>query len=664
MKLRQPFIALFFVSLCGCQPSVDKSTETSLQELQEKYGGSANAYALHTTGMGLGTTEISPSSPLVILSEVEKVVITYHPPKQGIAPGGKVSVLIPPGSTLPQLLHKDSAGYVGITVSDKLPVEAEIIRAVFHRRPGDPKRDKAKGKLTKSYRVVEASLPDGLPRKGSLTFTWNKAKIDAFARRYNGDRLLFRVFADHDADGFAEEIQDSPTIPKIADVPHRLMLRCASTAMVGESVKLNILALDRHNNPAISYRGKIRFRSDQENMELPEPYVFTEQDKSSHTFHASFTKPGFYWIEAVDEENGFHALSNPVQIFDEDPGKRLYWGDLHVHTERSSDARSDAHTTSTYEGSYLIGRYRYALDFQANTEHHNLSDMDYDAAHWEEMKAITNAANDPGNFVTLVANEISNGLGDQNVYFPGDEAPFLLTEGENHPYDLWEILEQYECFAVPHHVAQSMRPWQWVNFNAEKMPVVEIFSNHGRAEFHGNHPHYSRHPAATLDGHTWVDQLNTGKKLGAIASSDDHWARPGTIGLTGVWASELTREGIYGEIKSRHCYASTASRVILYYTINGEEMGSFVHSHGDPEISWLAASPDIIEKAEVIKNGEVAFMTQPNSLLTEMNWTDREFSDSAYYYIRLTLSADANAEEYMQDRQQFIWSSPVWVSGH
>ena len=96
----------------------------------------------------------------------------------------------------------------------------------------------------------------------------------------------------------------------------------------------------------------------------------------------------------------------------------------------------------------------------------------------------------------------------------------------------------------------------------------------------------------------------------------------------------------------------------------GEEIGSFVHSHGDPEISVLAASPDIIEKAEVIKNGEVAFMTQPNSLLTEMNWTDREFSDSAYYYIRLTLSADANAEEYMQDRQQFIWSSPVWVSGH
>jgi hypothetical protein len=661
--ITQLFTCLLVLAMTGCQPSGKKITGQSLEQLQEKYGESVNAYELHTSGMGLGTADISPTSPLVVLSEVDQVEITYHPPKQGIAPGGNVSILIPPGSTLPQILHKDSAGYVDILASDEVFLDKEIIRVGLHRIK-DPKKDSPYRNSPRNYRVVVAELSEGLPGKGSVTFSWNQAKIDKFARRYNGDRLLFRVFADHDADGYAEEIKDSPTIPKIADVPDRFMLRCQSIAVVGEEVKMNILALDKYNNPAISYRGRVEFRSGQEGMKLPEPYSFTEKDKSSHSFHASFTHPGFYWIEAVDEEHGFQARSNPIQVFSEEPESRLYWGDLHVHTDMSSDARSDAHTTSTYQGSYQIGRYRYALDFQANTEHHSLSDMDYSAAHWEEMKSITNGSYEPGEFVTLVANELSHGLGDQNVYFPGNDAPFLLTKGDNHPYDVWDILEEYECFAVPHHVAQSMRPWQWVNFHPGKIPVVEIFSNHGRAEFHGNHPHYSHHPAATLDGHTWVDQLNTGKKLGAIASSDDHWARPGTIGLTGVWASALNREEIYGEIKSRHCYASTASRVILYYNVNGEEMGSFVHSHGDPVIEVLAASPDTIEKAEVVKNGEVAFMSEPNSLLTELSWTDVEFSDSAYYYIRLTLSADPNAEEYMQNRQQFIWSSPVWVTGH
>jgi len=664
MTPRQIAALLFMATLWACQPAIEKSGEMTLAELQEKYGSSANAYALHTTGMGLGQAEISPTEPLVILSRVDEVAITYHPPKQGIAPGGHVTVTIPPGSTLPQLEHEDSAGYMGMRVSNGLPVNGKIIRVVLHRRPDNPNRDQPYRTLPRNYRVVVAELPEGLPRKAALTITWNNASIDRHARRYKGDRLLFRVRVDHDADGFAEEIPESPTIPKIPDAAHRIMLRSASTAVTGEAVKINLLALDHRNNPAVSYRGKIRLECEQEGVILPDPYTFTAKDKSSHTLEAVFEIPGFYWLEAFDDENGFHARSNPIQIFEEDPGRRLYWGDLHVHTDMSSDARSDAHSTSTYEGSYLIGRCRYFLDFMANTDHHSTGDMDYNAAHWEEMKAITNAANDPGSFVTLVANEVSHGLGDQNVYFPGDDAPFLLTEGGNHPYDLWEILDQYECFAVPHHVAQSMRPWQWENFNAGKIPVVEIFSNHGRAEFHGNHPHYSHHPAATIDGHTWIDQLNTGKKLGAIASSDDHWARPGTIGLTGVWAPSLTREGIYEQIKYRHCFASTAARVILYYTLNGEEMGSFVHSHGPPEIQVLAASPDTIQKAEVVKNGEVAYATTPNSLLTELQWTDQEFSDSAYYYIRLTLSPDANAEEYMQDRQQFIWSSPVWVEGH
>jgi hypothetical protein len=650
-------------ALFACQQQGDRGL--SMDELQEKYGQSANAYELHTAGMGLGKAEILPASPVRVRQALDRVVITYFAPRGGIARGGRVLVTYPPGSTLPQLAHPDSAGYVAIRTFDNRPVNGDIILVGLHRRAeDDPSSQNPYHMHPRNRRTVVADLPEGLPRGGSLSLTWSDVIIDKYARRYHGDRLLFRIHADHDADGFAEEIRASPSIPKTADVPHRIMLRCQSTAVTGEKVKMNILALDRHDNPASGYRGQVRFTSDQEHVRLPDPYTFKASDNASHACYGSFQNPGFYWMEAFDDQNGFYARSNPIQVFEKEPDKRLYWGDLHVHTDMSSDARSDAHTTATYEGSYLIGRYRYALDFQANTDHHSLVDMDYGATHWEEMKEITNRANVPGHFVTLVANELSHGKGDQNVYFPGDEAPFLLASVQHHPQAVWDTLEQYECFTVPHHVAQSMRPWQWENFHPGLMRVVEIFSNHGRAEFYGNHPHYSHHAAATLDGHTWVDQLNTGKKLGAIASSDDHWARPGTIGLTGVWASRLDRKEIYRQIKERHCYASTAARVILYYTVNGREMGSFVQTLAAPEIKVTAASPDTIEKAEVIKNGAVACLTRPESLLAEVQWTDTAFSDSAYYYIRLTLRPDPNAEEYMLDRQQFIWSSPIWVTAH
>lgn len=646
----------------ACQPHKYPG-RPPLEELKEMYGKTAHAYEWNTRGMGKGKAVITPAGPVTVNAALDRVVITYHPPGQGMAPGGKVSVCIPAGMTTPQLQYKDSAGYVAVHTTAGVAIDTKIERTGWHKiTESDPSKDKPYHWLPIFYRVVVAGLPEGLPGKGFLTFTCLDTKVDRYARRYEGDHLLFRVYADHDADGFAEEIEDSPAIPKIADKASRIMLRCQSTTMPGEPVRMTILALDHLNNPAVSYRGTVQFRSDQQHVHLPEAYTFEAGDRSSHRFEARFEKPGFYWIEALDEKNGFHARSNPVQVFENEPGKRLYWGDLHVHTELSCDARSDAHSTSTYDGSYRIGRYRYSLDFQANADHHFLNGQDYGEWHWEEMKRITNEMNEPGRFVTIIANELSHDLGHQNVYFLGGDPPFLRTEEKNHPYDLWELLDGHECFCVPHHVAQSMAPWQWEHFNAAIMPVVEIFSNHGRAEFPGNTPHHSPHPIPTLEGHTWVEQLNTGKKLGAIASGDDHWARPGTVGLTGVWAEKLERDEIYHEIKARHCYATTAARVILHYRVNGAEMGSIIRSDHPPGIDLLAASPDTIEKAEIIKNGVVVFGEEPGGLMTELQWTDEEFADSAYYYVRLTLKPDPNAEEYMVNKQQFIWSSPVWVT--
>ena len=108
---------LFLSVLLACTSCTREPADSSLDEIKARYGKTAGAYELHTTGMGMGRAEIRPAGPLIVKSRVDKIEITYHPPREGIAPGGKVAVCIPPGSTLPQLTYPDSAGYVSIRIS-------------------------------------------------------------------------------------------------------------------------------------------------------------------------------------------------------------------------------------------------------------------------------------------------------------------------------------------------------------------------------------------------------------------------------------------------------------------------------------------------------------------------------------------------------------------
>ena len=105
---------LCLISLLACQPE-QQAARPSLEELKELVGKTAHAYELNTMGLGKGTADITPAGPVVVNSQIDQVVITYHPQKQGIASGGKVTLTIPPGMTTPQLQYEDSAGYVSVS---------------------------------------------------------------------------------------------------------------------------------------------------------------------------------------------------------------------------------------------------------------------------------------------------------------------------------------------------------------------------------------------------------------------------------------------------------------------------------------------------------------------------------------------------------------------
>ncbi|MCF7818542.1 MAG: DUF3604 domain-containing protein [Kiritimatiellales bacterium] len=630
-----------------------------LKSLQAEFAGKGHleAYERCTRGLGKGSVELDCSEETVRPGmKVEWVKAVYTAAEPGIAPGGSVTLSTPPGPAESSVQIEDPAepAFMEVATGSNVPCSTELDYPPFELQEHCLVR----------LLLVKATFPEGLPAGETVTFTWHNVVVDNHARRWGGDSWRFRFFADHDGDGWKEELPEVAGLPKKTGPAESLLVRCASMAVIGEPVRIAVSAFDRLGNPAQEYEGEVRFAlADGGEGTLPEAYSFEKGDQGSHTFSATFSKPGFYWVSVTDNA-GHTNRSNPIEIFEKEPTQRLYWGDIHVHTEKSADARVWAHTTSTYPGSYKIGRYRYGLDFQANSDHHGVRQGNYLPAEWEEMKEITNQANDPGRFVTLIGMELSHAEGDANAYFKGDDAPFFDHPMKNHPVELYKELKKYTCFLPPHHFAQNMRPYDWdKNYDPVLSPVCEIFSNHGRAEYLHNEPHYSGKKIPTMEGKTWVEQLQTGKKLGCIANSDDHWARPGTCGLTGAWSQTFTREGIYDAIAGRHCYATTGDRTILYFTVNGAEGGQTIPAVANPKIHIRAAAGSLIEKLEVVKNGAVVYSAEPHALTVEVDWTDPAEPSACWYYVRLTVKAQEICEEYMRNKTQFVWTSPVWVEG-
>ena len=624
-----------------------------LTEIRELTGNKIGwAYAHYTQGRGVGSARLEVQSPVLVAETVPKSVLTVTAGPGGIAPGGTISVMYPMSSTPPQTEDSKGAGYTTATLAGRA-VEVQTQLLWFFRQ-----NKSFSGKIHRAIATIQ--LAKGLEEGRSVVFTRLNAHPGRMARRWAGHQHIFRVYIDHDADGWEEEIAESPWVPRLPAVANRLMIRAQSTAVVEEPVRLVVTAMDRFDNPATGYRGTVNLSTADGSTSLSGRYVYARGDAGAHTFNVRFKKPGYYWVSVRDEKNKLVSESNPIEVLAEDPAYRLYWGDLHVHTEMSADAINGVMAVSSYNGSYNIGRFRYGLDFMANADHHGFAQGNYSYEDWENMVEITNEANVPGKFVTLLASEVSHNRGDQNVYFRGGAMPFLNT-GPGHPVELWNLMREHESFTVPHHFAQSMRPWDWAQYDEELMPVAEIFSLHGRGEFHKNEPHYSPHSEPTLEGQTWQDQLAKGRKLGAIAASDSHRARPGFAGLAGVWAESLSREDIYDNIKSRHSYASTNARAILHFKVNGKEMGQVVKTEGQPILQLYGATPTEILEINVIKNNEVVYRGQAGGRVFDITWEDIDFDKEAYYYVRIKMKGHPQAENFLFGKPEFVWSSPVWV---
>ncbi|MAE66535.1 MAG: hypothetical protein CMJ18_19880, partial [Phycisphaeraceae bacterium] len=361
------------------------------------------------------------------------------------------------------------------------------------------------------------------------------------------------------------------------------------------------------------------------------------------------TEPGVHRGRIRDESSGLETSVGPVWITDErEAPLRVFFGDIHGHSILSDGVGDGA--------AYLRhGRDVAGLDFCTSAEHIcYISDND-----WRHVVAEVNRADDPGRFVTLVAYEWA-GMGGHHCLYTKDDW-LEPVRGMEPPCDampaLWAHFRGREgsILATTHSCVQSPGlKNHWDDHDFTFFRSIEIFTRGGAHEYFG-HPIA---PASTA-GIGYQEMLERGARLGVIAGSDNHEARPGLTsanwghrrrgGLAGVWAADLTRADIFDALYARHTYGTTGQRTIVQFFVNGAMMGDETPLDSGAnriDLSVHATSP--IDRIEIVADARVVaeWSDLPADVVESFDDTERS---PHYYYLRLR-----------QEDGHYAWSSPVF----
>lgn len=335
----------------------------------------------------------------------------------------------------------------------------------------------------------------------------------------------------------------------------------------------------------------------------------------------------------------------------------LYFGDIHAHTWTSDGMGSP-------DEFWTRCRDTLGWDFAALTDHDDFVGNRISSAEWEEMKYIANRYDQPGQFVAIQAYEWTTarppvGFGHKNVYFADADPPLFrkCDPDAASALQLYEKIRPWKALAFPHHIAWTGSDWD--NLDPEISTCVEIISNHGRFEFMGNLP--IRHRGGRV-GEFVQDGLAQGLRFGIIGGSDTHglrWQHGVSYkadcyrtGVTGVYASELTREGVIEALRSRRCIATTGVPITVAFQADGHIMGQEYETDVPPKFEVEIKGTSLIQYVTLIRNNEEIYHNGGDSTDARFTYVDEAIEPGiSYYYIRV-----------LQRDNEMAWSSPIWVN--
>jgi hypothetical protein len=459
-----------------------------------------------------------------------------------------------------------------------------------------------------------------------------------------------------------------------AFTPYRLLVNASTHQRVGVPFRLSAAVL--RVGRADRYRGAVGFRCSDSRAALPATYEFTAADDlhESHLFEVGLQSEGIQQIVLTDEISGTQYSSNAIIVSREEPKYKLYFGDIHIHTQWSLDARGPA------DQSCIYARDAMNLDFACLTEH------DPSDAIWERVKAKAKELYQPGRFATMSAYEWTGhnlGAGHKNVYYRDWEGPLLRSNlfparaQTTSSQDLWAKLRKagktgLNAITIPHHPASKAFPTPWDEQDPEFQRCVEVYSSWGNSE-EASGPRPIRLQGGAAPGHYTQDGLASGQRLGFVGGSDSHSGRPGypahsvsyfdsdyahwepelyTGGFTGVYAEELTREAVFDAIRNRRCYATTGKRIIVDFRIDGHWMGEEFKSRNAPHIFVKAIGTAPLDSVTIVKNNQEYLRMEGHGTELELEFDKTEPPQKTdFYYVRV-----------IQKDFEMAWASPIWIS--
>ncbi|MDP6934040.1 MAG: DUF3604 domain-containing protein, partial [Myxococcota bacterium] len=500
--------------------------------------------------------------------------IVYEAGPEGVQEGGVVFLLVSPYWywSNPQVRSPDGPGYTtasttapGVTLDTFAPSQHLFAAAIQGRdlKPGE------------RIRVV-----------------YGDGAVGARADRYAEKEAPLWVAVDGDGDGTYGILADSPTLQVRPGPCTQLQVTAPSTARPGQEVSLHVALLDVFANMGCTFEGTVRVSVDAEGLSLPEPVSIG--DSARVRIPITVEEEGTFRFQVTarsmvgEDADEITAQANPLEVGARVP--RVLWGDLHGHSNLSDG-------TGTPEDYFVYAREVAGLDVVALTDHDHWGVLKLDAHPelWERIEGATEAAHEPGNFVTLLGYEWTSWIhGHRHVLHFADEGPMLSSVDPRYetPAQLWEALRGLPALTFAHHSAGGPIANNWAYLPDPVLePVTEIMSVHGSSEA-ADSPQRIYSPVA---GNFVRDILDRGVQVGFIGSGDSHDGHPGLVqlgsppngGLAAILSEDRTREGVLEAMRSRRVYATSGPRILLRAALDGHRMGEDVPPSKPDAVSLL-----------------------------------------------------------------------------